>query len=251
MKVIIIEDEQLSAELLAEYLAEYDSAVQIEGVFKSKIETEQWFLANRTGEIDLVFSDIELLDGNVFSLLQKNLFNCPIIFTTAYNDFYQDAFDTNGIAYLLKPVSHKKFVAAMEKFRNIYQKDNATQLDWNRITEMLHGRKFRERITVKNSGEITILNVSEISAILSSAGKLTAVDSTGKEHEFKGKISDLVTELDPKTFFQINRGEIVNINYIEKIENYLGDRLSVKMKNYRGHLITSASTTAQFRKWID
>ena len=249
MKVLIIEDEQLNADIITEHLKNYDSEIEILAHLKSKEETQKWIAKN--GQADLVFSDIELLDGNVFSMLKENIITSPIIFTTAYNTFYQDAFDVNGIAYLLKPVSFERFSQAMKKFENL----NTTEKnpDWKLISELLHQKpkEYKERIIIKTSTEIHILNTKNTAAILSNAGKLTAIDEKGKEHEFRYKLSDLAEELNPKTFFQINRGEIININFIEKIEPYFGDRLSVKMKNLKTNLITSASSTAEFRKWLE
>lgn len=253
MKVIIIEDEQPNADLLGDYIKDYNSEIQIVATLKSKDETKKWFQENSQEKIDLVFSDIELLDGNVFSMLKENLFSCPIIFTTAYNDFYQEAFDANGISYLLKPISFKKFATAMEKFERLSQPQVQPEIDWQKITELIHQKPktYKERIVIKNAAEIHILNTKNTIAILSNCGKLMAVDSLGKQHEFRYKLADLSEELNPKVFFQINRGEIVNINYIEKIEPYFGDRLSIKLKNYRTNLITSASVTPDFRKWLE
>ena len=216
---------------------------------KSKEKTQEWIEKN--GQVDLVFSDIELLDGNVFSLLKENIITSPIIFTTAYNNFYQDAFDVNGIAYLLKPINFERFSQAMKKFEGL--KTSAKTPDWSAISELLQQKtkQYKERIIIKTSAEIQILNTEKIVAILSNSGKLTAVDDLGKEHKFRYKLSDLAEELDPKIFFQINRGEIVNINFIEKIEPYFGDRLSLKIKNLKTKLITSASSAADFRKWIE
>ena len=113
MNVLIIEDEPLNAEIIVEFLQRYDSTIHISGQLPSKEKAQIWLEEN--GQVDLVFSDIELLDGNVFSLLKNNVIPSPIIFTTAYNTFYQEAFDVNGIAYLLKPISYERFSQAMKK----------------------------------------------------------------------------------------------------------------------------------------
>lgn len=249
MNVLIIEDEPLNAEIIVEFLELYDSTIHISAQLQSKEKTQRWLDEN--GQVDLVFSDIELLDGNVFSLLKNNVITSPIIFTTAYNTFYQEAFDVNGIAYLLKPFSYERFSKAMEKFESL--RTNSKKTDWTKISELLHqnSKSYKERLIIKNAGDIHILNTENTVAILSSSGKLTAIDEQGKSHEFRGKLSELAEELNPKTFFQINRGEIININFIEKIEPYFGDRLSLKMRHLKAKLITSASATSTFRKWLE
>lgn len=247
MKALIIEDEAINTEIISDHILRYNNKTEIVASLKSKEEVEKWYQTNE--QVDLVFSDIELLDGNVFSLLKTNLIKSPIIFTTAYNTFYQDAFDVNGIAYLLKPISYNRFLKAMEKFESLQPKE----MDWKAISEVIHGLNpnYKERIIIKTKTEIKILSVKNTSAILSNSGKCIAIDKSGKENEFRYKLSDLITELNPKEFFQINRGEIVNINFIEKIEPYFGDRLAISVKNYKTHLITSASATSDFRKWIE
>jgi DNA-binding LytR/AlgR family response regulator len=68
---------------------------------------------------------------------------------------------------------------------------------------------------------------------------------------FRYKMSDLVQELDPNKFFQINRGEIVNLDHIQHIEPYFGDRLAIRVKPNPVVMITSAAQTPAFRQWID
>lgn len=247
MKALIIEDEAINTEIITDHIQRYNNKIKIVASLQSKDEIEQWYTNNE--QVDLVFSDIELLDGNVFSLLKTNIIKSPIIFTTAYNTFYQDAFDVNGIAYLLKPVSYNKFCKAIEKFEALQSKE----VNWKEISETIHGLNpnYKERIIIKTKTEIKILSIKNTSAILSNSGKCIAIDENGKENEFRYKLSDLIRELNPKEFFQINRGEIININFIEKIEPYFGDRLAISVKNYKKHLITSASTTSEFRKWIE
>lgn len=249
MNVVIIEDESLNADLIVDFLQQYDPTITVAAKLQSKEQTQIW--VEKHGQVDLVFCDIELLDGNVFSLLKKNIITSPIIFTTAYNTFYQEAFDVTGIGYLLKPISYPRFAEAMKKFEGL--KLTSKSMDWQSISELIHqnSKTYKERLIIKNSGEIHIMQTDKTSAILSNSGKLAAIDDQGKAHEFRYKMADLAEELDPKVFFQINRGEIININFIEKIEPYFGDRLCITMRNYKTKLITSAATTASFRKWLE
>ncbi len=248
MRVLLIEDEDLNTEVIISYLQRYDKTIEVVAHLQSKEAVRNWIMIN--GQVDLVFCDIELLDGNVFSMLDQNVITSPIIFTTAYNNFYQNAFDVNGIAYLLKPISFDKFSRAMQKFESLHSVNKA--LDWSAISTLLqeNAKNYKERIIVKNEGDIHILATDKTVAILSNAGKLTAIDFNGKAHEFRGTLQALADELNPNMFFQINRGELININFIEKIEPYFGDRLAIKMQHLKSKLITSAAATSSFRKWL-
>lgn len=251
MTALIIEDENHNAEIIRNHIQKFDSKITIVSHLKSNQEIIEWFKTN--DQVDIVFSDIELLDGTVFSSLKENIIISPIIFTTAYNTFYQEAFDTNGIGYLLKPISYNRFAEAMQKFLNL-KKQEENNVNWNALAVSLlqnQAKNYKERIVIKNNDGIAILNTIEIAAILAESGKCVAVDANGKEHAFKATISELVQELNPAVFFQINRGEIININFISKIENYFNDRLSIQLKNYKTRLITSTSTTSEFKRWIN
>ena len=209
MNVLIIEDETLNADLIVDFLQQYDPAIAVAAKLQSKEQAQIW--VEKFGQVDLVFCDIELLDGNVFSLLKTNLITSPIIFTTAYNTFYQEAFDVNGIGYLLKPISYSRFSEAMKKFESL--NSTSKSMDWQRISELIHqnSKMYKERLIIKNSGEIHIMQTDKTSAIISNSGKLTAIDEQGKAHEFRYKMADLVEELDEleinlyKKVFSLNK----------------------------------------------
>lgn len=249
MKIVLIEDEDLNAEQLIFYVARYDPSITVAAVLKSNKEIMDWFANNPAPS--LVLCDVNLLDGNVFSSLKGNIITCPIIFTTAFNDFYQEAFDSNGIAYLLKPVSFKSFELAMEKFKRLTPLP--ASIDWLSISSAIKKMnvQYKERILIKSSIGTSLLEVKNIKFISTNLGVCEAMDHKGKTYEFRQKFSDLVRDLDPDMFFQINRGEMININFIELIEPYFNDRLSISLINHSKRLITSVAATSGFRKWID
>ena len=101
-RILIIEDEIPARKKLRRFIEELDTPT----VILAEIDTVQAavdYLSSR--EVDVIFSDIELLDGNAFEIYQQVSVACPIIFTTAYDRFWMDAFESNDIAYLLKPFS--------------------------------------------------------------------------------------------------------------------------------------------------
>ena len=112
MKVVIIEDELPARDKPAKFVERYDRRIEIAAELESVAETLRYFDENAAPE--LVFADIELLDGNVFEVFENRKISCPVIFTTAYDQFLLRAFEQSGIAYLLKPFNFQKFSAAME-----------------------------------------------------------------------------------------------------------------------------------------
>lgn len=249
MNIVIVEDENLNAEQLVFFIKKYDSTFNVVAILKSNKEIMEWFSKNPMPS--LVFCDIKILDGTVFTSLQKDVISCPIIFTTAFNDFYQEAFDSNGIAYLLKPISYKSFELAMSKFKRLIPENNAINwLDFSAVIKKMNAN-YKERIVIKTVSSTFLLEVKNVMYIATNQGVCEAVDKHGKSYEFRQKISDVMQDLNPEIFFQVNRGEIVNINYIELIEPYFNDRLSIKIRNKTKRLITSSAVTPEFRKWIE
>ena len=96
MNILILEDEELAARQTVEFLQRAGLAPVAPLVIRSVSKALKWLENNPMP--DLIFSDIELLDGNVFALYEQFRVTCPIIFTTAYDQFLLPAFRGNGIA---------------------------------------------------------------------------------------------------------------------------------------------------------
>ncbi len=249
MKVVIIEDEPPASEKLSEFLERYDPTIEIVACLESVKDSLQWFRSNRLP--DLVFSDIELLDGNVFQLYESVQVACPIIFTTAYDQFWLQAFERNGIAYLLKPFAFEKFVAAMQKFETLKQTFVSAQKDfWREIQTSFTEPKYKERFVVKVRGGIQFIETRQIAFIKMQNEIPFAFDATGNKFPLKENLTELEQILDPKTFFRLNRSEIVNLNFIERLEPDFHDRLVVRLQNLNIRLTSSTNRTPDLRKWL-
>lgn len=253
MKVLIIEDEIPAAERLRDMVQKYDPNIEIEGPLDSNEVVINWFGQNPAP--NLVFSDIELLDGPVFYSLERIDVGAPIIFTTAYDQYALDAFKTNGISYLLKPFEWEHFSSAMDKFQDLkknFQGESNAQLieDLKAIRSGQHST-YRSKLNIKMGQGMYLLNVKDIACVRTEHGQVQAFKADGKKIPLSNLISELQDELNPASFFRINRSEIVNANFIEKIEPYFNDRLAVTIRGQKAFLITSAAKTPEFRKWLN
>ncbi|MFK8009470.1 MAG: LytR/AlgR family response regulator transcription factor [Saprospiraceae bacterium] len=252
MKIIIIEDEILAAEKLTNFIKKYDSEVEILATLDSIRACLDWFEKNEIP--DLIFSDIELLDGNVFSFFQHKKITCPIIFATAYDEFLMKAFNENGIAYLLKPFDFKAFQQAMGKYeqlKNNFKNFDDFLMDKIKTSFSRNEKDFKKRFAVKTAKGIFIINVDEIAFIRAEEGLVFCITKNQKKFTLNHSLNELEQLLNPTVFFRLNRSEIINVNFIEKLENYFNDRLSVSLRNFKEKLISSASRTAALRRWID
>lgn len=117
MKAVIVEDEMVAAQKLQRLISQSAPDIQVLAILQSVDESIEWFTLNTVP--DLVFMDIHLADGSAFSIFEKVRISCPIIFTTAYDEYALKAFEVNSIDYLLKPINEKSFEHAIDKFRNL------------------------------------------------------------------------------------------------------------------------------------
>lgn len=250
MRVVIIEDEPPASGKLKEFIERYDREIQIVASLESIKDSLAWFSENRAP--DLVFSDIELLDGNVFNLFESGKVSCPIIFTTAYDRFWLQAFERNGIAYLLKPFAFEKFTAAMRKFETLKQNFAFAQKDfWHEVQISFNQPKYKERFVIKVRDGIRLLETGRIVFIKTQNETPFAFDEKGNKFPLRESLTELEQILDPKTFFRLNRSEIVNLHFIERLEPDFHDRLVVRLRNSKACLVSSAKRTPQLRKWLE
>lgn len=252
MKIIIIEDEEIASQQLTNFIKKYDKTANIIGVLRSIKDCLRWFENNDTP--DLVFSDIELLDGNVFIAFEQIKVNCPIIFSTAYDQYLLNAFKGNGIAYLLKPFDYEQFCEAMEKYEGL--KNNFTTLN-TALSQQLQQffsptlQHYKKRFSIRMKGGIYLLNATDIVYLKMDTGLLLAHDVKGKKYPLSSTLTQIETKLDPNLFFRINRSEMINIQFIQKLAPYFNDRLAVYIKNVAQPLIASTNRTPDLRRWLE
>ena len=254
MNILLLEDEKLAAHQLMGLLKGYfDDEIQIHWV--QSVQEGLAFLQGHP-DPDLIISDIELLDGKVFQLYQKYDVQSPIIFVTAYDQYLLDAFQTNGIAYLLKPYAPEQLQQALDKYLKLFNKDTPnviTDKVLNQLTRALGNsdKNYKRRFVVKKNNGIYFVHTSEIKYFKADDDLVFAFDQKGNRHIISYRMSQLEEVLDEKEFFRINRGEIVNVNFITKMEGYFGNRLAIQIQGEEEKLKTSGPKTAAFRKWME
>lgn len=251
MKVLIIEDEPPAQKKLVKLLKLYDDEkIEIAGTLSQVAETLNWFANNPMP--DLVFADIELLDGNIFEVFNSVKITCPIIFTTAYDQFLLQAFEQNGIAYLLKPFDLEKLSKAVKKFELLKSNFAASQNDfWLEIQKTLNQPKYKERFVIKLKGGLQLLETKNIAFFQMRDEILYAFNSQGNKFPIHETLANLEKSLNPQRFFRLNRSEIVNLDFIADLKPDFQDRLVISLKNSNIKLTSSVSRTPELRKWLE
>jgi len=257
IKAIIVEAELPARKKLKKYIESYKESITIVEEFETVEEVLVFF--ETPTDIDLIFSDIELRDDNAFEAYKKVNIKTPIIFITAYNQFWMEAFETSGIEYLLKPYSFERFEKAVDKYLNlknsmtIGSNENVLQkLDAYLTNQTIQTPKtYQEFIAVKSSQYTYFLKIDEVVYFQADYGIVVAYDVHNKKHILNQSSLKMLEELiNPAVFFKINRSELLNRNYIEKISRYTKNIIAINLKNNEKVLKTSQNKTAEFTKWL-
>lgn len=253
MKILILEDEIPAYQKLISCLQVFFSEGIVHDWARSIAQGKQ-LLNNNT--YDFVLSDIQLLDGTSFDLFNSVTIESPIIFCSAHDNYLFEAFNTNGIAYILKPYTQIDFNKAIEKYQALFKQGDYNALNHSTIDALKSALKeentnYKKRFVIKKTKGIQLLNATDISLIEASGDFCIATDNNGKRHTISQNISSIYNQLNPKRFFKINRSEVVHIDCIENIESHFKNRLLITMKGCKDKAMTSSSTTAAFRKWLE
>ncbi|WP_273568953.1 LytR/AlgR family response regulator transcription factor [Maribacter halichondriae] len=250
MHVLILEDEIPAHKKLVSYLSDFfmDSFTMdsTRTVAEGRVLLQQ-------NTYDLILSDIKLLDGSSFEVFSKVETTTPIIFCTAYDAHLLEAFQTNGIAYILKPYLKEDFDKALKKFQALFETKSLEKDIFKKLNNVLDARNesYKKRFAIKKREGIKLLDASEISLIQANGDFCKIIDSQGQLHGISQSIGSLIKELNPKNFYKINRSQIVNIEHIEKIESYAKNRLALKIRGFKEYAITSSTATKEFRNWLE
>lgn len=249
MKIVIIEDEKPAYEQLVKLIAEVDSSIEIIRHLDSIESALAWF--GKNGEPDLILSDIHLADGPSFLIYEKIKIDCPIIFTTAYDEYALKAFKLNSIDYLLKPINKPDLKHALEKYKNL-RKDAIVSDMQKMISSLLnHQKSYKDRFLVKMADRLLSIHTPEISYFVSE-DKFVSLYHQGQKYLIDFTIEDLEDLLDPNTFFKLNRKIIANISSISKIFNHFNGKLKVDLNpSYPEEIFVSREKAGSFKSWLD
>jgi two-component system, LytTR family, response regulator LytT len=252
MKVVILEDETLAADKLETALKEIDSSVEVLARIKSVASATEWF--NNNPHPELIFSDIQLLDGLSFELFAQVKIENPVIFTTAFDQYAIKAFEVNSLDYLLKPISKEKLEGALSKFKNRQAKTLSPAVDYKELAKFLKGdqAEYKIRFMIRLGQKIVAIPIEKI-AYFFSENKLTYIfTKDGKKYPADQPLDELVDLLDPRVFFRANRQFIITFESIAEIHPYFKGRIKLVLAPITSEeVVVSSERSPEFKKWID
>lgn len=247
--VLIIEDEKLNADRLKRLLKEIKSSIIILDVLDNIADSISWFKNNELP--DLVMMDIRLSDGLSFEILETIKIDCPIIFTTAFDEYAVRAFKFNSIDYLLKPVEKTELENAVQKLD--HRKDmQINQQPLQGLLDFIYPKDFRLRFLIPfKDGYKTIL-VEDILYFYSEFKLTHAQLKCGTVEIVPQTMEELEQQLNPKVFFRANRQFIVHIDAIKRLHNHFNGKLKIEIKNNdEVEILVSREKAQLLKNWLD
>ena len=233
--------------MLADCIAQCNPAVEIVAALEGVADTVAWMEAH--GQPDLLFADIQLGDGTSFDIFRRSRMNCPVVFTTAYDDHVLEAFQSNGIDYLLKPIRREKVAAAIEKYERLKGHFLADHASLARALAKRSGP--RERFLVRKGSEFLSIRTADVAYFFSEHKLVFLVTREGKRHILDRTLADVEDEVEAARFFRVNRNFLVSIEAIARCTPFGKGRLLVQLTPPSGAEVTvSQERAAEFKRWL-
>ncbi|PZX14385.1 LytTR family two component transcriptional regulator [Breznakibacter xylanolyticus] len=247
MNILIIEDEALAANNLAEMIQKLIPEAHIVAKIESVREAVSW-LKNNTPQ--LIFCDIQLSDGISFSIFEQTQVNTPVIFTTAYDQYAIKAFKVNSIDYLLKPIDEQALKGAMDKYQRT---THSSPIDYEALIATLTQRtEYRERLVVYVGQKMVTVKCSDISHFFTTDGNVFFTTFEGKTYDVDFTLDKLEGMLNPRHFYRINRQMIIHIEAIDTMYHASKSRIKLTIRPpFNQDVFVSFNNTPGFKEWLN
>ncbi len=252
MKALIVEDEKAALRNLKAVLAEIDADIEVAGEVDSVADTLEWLEEHPVP--DLLFLDIHLADGSAFELFEHVEIACPVIFTTAYDEYALRAFKVNSVDYLLKPINKTDLQRALDKLALLRKTSGGNvEFDYRRIVQELRQEKtYKTHFLIPVKGDRLLpVSVDTILYFYIADGTVKAVDKELKEMAFPQTLDELTEVLNPQTFFRANRQFLISRQAVQDVVLWFNGRLAVNLKlSSAEKVIISKARVADFKEWF-
>jgi DNA-binding LytR/AlgR family response regulator len=250
MNVLIVEDEIPAANRLCKLLQQQDEEISILHQADS-IETAVQYLLSSPA-LDLIFMDIQLADGLSFDIFEQVQVKTPVIFTTAFDQYTLKAFKVNSIDYLLKPIDEAELEKALDKYNELHQK-NIPDFSEKMIKLMqeMNVVKYKERLLIKRGQQLSYLKTGNTAYCFADGKLCYAVDFNGSKYLLENNLGQLEEQLQPSSFYRINRHLLVNIEAVKKVHTWLGGRLKLEIDPCTtAETVVSRERVNGFKEWL-
>ncbi|MGE0076303.1 MAG: LytR/AlgR family response regulator transcription factor [Bacteroidales bacterium] len=250
MRILIVEDEIAAARRLSKMFLELESDAKILAVTDSISSTVDWLQSN--DEPDLILLDIHLADGISFKIFNQVKVKCPIIFTTAYDQYAIQAFKLNSIDYLLKPINSDDLKFSIDKFKE--QQNIVGNLDFEKLLLEIRKPKqnYQQRFVVQFADKLKAIEVDSVAYFMALDKSVFLVSSDNHRYAIDYTMEKLEGVLNPKHFFRVNRKFIVSFAAIKNMYFYSKSRVKIELSPLvDSEVIVSSERSTDFKEWLN
>ena len=260
-QAVVLEDEIPASKRLQKLLLEIDSSIEILQNLETVESAVKWFQTNSLPH--LIFSDIQLADGLSFKVYKQIPLTCPVIFTTAYDEYSLQAFKVNSIDYLLKPIKKEDLAASLEKYRSFqthYEKQTQQTKNLSNLLQDIlnkdssknfHSPNFKNRFLVSKKDQLIPIETKDIRYFYAEEKAVFLVKYDRSEFMISYSLDELEKELDPRLFFRANRQFIIHTDSIASIHYYFNGKLKLELEpKTEKEVVVSRTNVKEFKDWI-
>lgn len=250
MKALIIEDEVLAAQSLQKLITEVAPDTKVIATLQSIEESVAWFDENPMP--DLVFMDIHLADGSSFAIFEQVQITCPIIFTTAYDEYALKAFEVSSIDYLLKPINRNDLTRAMNKFNALVgEKSNNNEAIDALMRQIGMKKNYKSCFLVPERDKLIPLATANIAYFYIDTKTVKAITLDEHTYYMSQTLDDIMLQLNPDDFFRANRQFIVSRKAVKDLTIWFGNKLSLNLSvKIPEQIIISKAKVSEFKNWF-
>ena len=248
MRVLIVEDETVAYENLAQMIRNCDPDIEIVANTEGVEQTVRWLQSNERP--DLIFMDIHLSDGKSFRIFDSVKVDVPIIFTTAYDQYALEAFKVNGIDYILKPINEQDVSRAIDKWKMLTNADRSAYVE--RVDTMAQTERVEQQtFLVRFRDKIIPLSCDDIAFFYTSDERVSAYNFKGERYPIERTLEALQGILPQNVFFRANRQFIVSREAVKDISVWFGSRLLLNLTlETPEKIIISKARVPEFKAWL-
>jgi two-component system, LytTR family, response regulator LytT len=251
MKIVIIEDEKLTAKDLAKTILAVNDDIEIEAILHSVEEAVTFFATNPA--LDLIFSDIQLGDGLSFEIFEKVKNNVPIIFCTAFNEYALEAFKATSIDYLLKPFSRLTVEKALDKYHQLKETLNPQKVNQLDVLSILKNQLYPVKsvsIIIQQGDKIIPIESDKIAFFFIEDNYVFAYTFNQKKQLLTQKLDTLESTFS-HNFFRANRQFLVNRKAIKDATHHFNRKILINLTvAYHEQIIVGKLKVTSFLDWL-
>ncbi len=252
MNIVIIEDELLTAEDMAEIINNMKEDITISAMLHSVKDAVSFFKENP--KVDLIFSDIQLGDGLSLEIFQSVEIKAPVIFCTAFDEYALEAIRSNGIEYILKPFTKNTIISAINKYRRLKTHFTPASMDYEKlfqaITRSTRPDNEHRSVLVYYKDKVLPIALNDI-ALFQIDGEVNRLQCFDGKSFIINQSLDELEQIAQDQFFRTNRQYLVNRRAVRDASAYFNRKYLVNLTVVvKEAIIVGKNKSPAFLEWL-